>query len=156
MSTPSVIKATLNRSAQALLDGDFAMWSRSVMLPFTFVSRSGSKQYEAWDDLRSDFDTFVGLLAEHGVTEIRRNVISIDHVSPTHLIARFSTELLSGSDDIIAPYTSTATLQFRNGAWKAMAIMGAVGAQNWSEFAQNENGKIIPFHAREPKHQRLG
>jgi len=146
MSIPSVINATLARSAKALVNGDFTAWSRSVMLPFTFVSKSGTKQFETWDDLRADFDDFVRLIGLYFVTDIQRQVISVDQISPTHLIVRFSTEVFSGSHQVIAPYPATTMLHFRDGAWKASAIMGALGAEHWSEHVERDAGNVVPLN----------
>ena len=147
MSVPSVVQAYLNRVSAAFIDDDFDAWAASVSLPLTFVTRTGTTRYETRSHLQADFEEYVALIGLYFITELRREVVSVDQISPVHLIARYTTEVFSGSQQVIAPYPSTAMLQFQRGAWRASAIMGSIGKKNWTRTAPEYTGNVVPFKA---------
>ncbi|MGR3491579.1 MAG: hypothetical protein ACU0DW_05925 [Shimia sp.] len=146
MSTPAVVQSWLNRLSAVFEDDDFDGWAAAVSLPFTMVTRTGeTTHYQSLRHLRQDFEEYVSLVGLYMVTEIKRTVISVDQVSPLHIIARYESRMWRGTQPVNEGYTSTAMLHFDGGQWRASSILGAIGHRPWGEPIPDEYSNVVPF-----------
>ncbi|MEL6608461.1 MAG: hypothetical protein AAFO93_06075 [Pseudomonadota bacterium] len=145
MSTPAVIQAFLDRNAQCFLDDDYEGLRDMVLLPLTMTTRAGTITYRTEGELAADFDRYVAQLGLYMVTDITREVLSVDTINPQLVAARYSTEMWSGSRQVVEAYPSTAMLHFTRGAWRASLMIGAMGSQSWSGEDQRCDCNVVPF-----------
>jgi hypothetical protein len=127
--TPETFRDYIEDLSTVFIVGDFERWAQAVDLPLTRVTRTGIRTTTTLDELRADFDAFVILLREAGVTRVRRLVQSVDVMDDGQMLATYDTELLRTETELgFQPYTSSMLMRRDGtGPWRCISVMNSVG-----------------------------
>lgn len=122
------------RLTQALTTGDFALYRQVMGLPLRIEPRGGSAYVlETVDDLHRDFDLYRDHIALHGITDIYREVLDVEHPAPDTAIAIVRMNILAGARRVVPPFVSLFTMRRDgDGAVRLHSIQSSLGHINWT------------------------
>ncbi|MES2435037.1 MAG: hypothetical protein V4586_14590 [Pseudomonadota bacterium] len=121
------------RLTQALIGGDFAMYSGLFALPLTVTPR-GDLSYVIQTEaaLRADFDLYHINISGRGVTDIFRQVLDIKRLDPSRTKVRVLTHIMVRAQRIIDPFETHFFLVEQADVWRIYQIESSGGHINWS------------------------
>ena len=116
----------LERTADALISGDFEAFHPCFVLPQIIDTSAGQVELRTLKDLRRTFDGVRGYHHRLSVTDIVRRCISADFVDPDTVMSTHSARLLSGSFLVNEAVPVLSRLQRTPEGWKIAATQYAV------------------------------
>lgn len=127
----ALLQQFLDETSRAVLDGDWDLYRRRVILPFTLVTRTATIIVEDEDRLRMGFDSFNQMLALQRATHYIRRTEAATLLDPNLIAGGYTTHIFSGGLLIVPAFRSQVTLQLRDGLWRAATISNALVNERW-------------------------
>lgn len=124
------------RLTQAFLTGDFDLFCRCVHLPLKLSIRDGKAQViGTTKELRDLVGRYRSLAQIHRVSDLYRELVSVEETAPGEITAIVRISVLSGGNLVTEPFTVTHTLQEFPAGWRIVQINGTLGETNWNRPA---------------------
>ncbi len=148
MTDPRAIYLELGeRLTRALLSGDFELYRSVMALPLEVLPRVGKPyRLETEAAMRESFLAYGRMIALHRITDLFRDVRTVERTSPGRFRVVMQLTVLSGGNRVVAPFESTHELCRTEQGWRIERIIGTLGHTNWifgdegRIAAQGENG----------------
>lgn len=118
---------------QALIGGDFSVYSRLFALPVKIKPRFDlSYVIETEAELRVDFELYRRNLHGHGVTDIFRQIVDITTVDPQHVKVRVLSHIMTRAQRIVDPFEVAFWLSEQPDGWRIYEVESVGGDVNWT------------------------
>lgn len=124
--TLTEFQAFIDRLSSSFVTGDITLWRGAVRLPLSRVTKDGIIEARSEEDFRADFEAYRATFAREAVTQIRREVKSVEMLDADQALATYDTEILRGHEVLFEPYTSSMMLLRVDAEWKCIAVMNAL------------------------------
>lgn len=124
---------TANQLTAALVSGDFDAYQLLIALPLQIIPDTGTPYtLHNQAELRADFDLYhSGLMAE-GITDIYRQVLDFQELSPDHATARCLTHIMANAHRLVEPFETFFHLQRVRDEWRINVIKSSAGHISWA------------------------
>lgn len=120
----------LDTVGAAFFQANFDAYERAVLLPMTIATQTSVLKVSDRTALRRGFDTWVHMLKTYEVTDMIRLCRNVKVVDATHMTGDYQTEILAHGQRVVPPFTSTMTLEKRDG-WRATHVISGMTGQIW-------------------------
>lgn len=116
---------------RAVLADDRDSYCNAVCLPCLIVSHDESKTVTTSEDLKADYDLFIGTLRARRVTDYIRLVEDARQGDPSLIAGRYVTHVVAGSRRLMPPFWSDMTLRRVGSTWRATMVTNALAHSRW-------------------------
>ena len=122
-----------DRLTKALISGDFELYKSLMILPLRVTPRDGTPYTTHTEEaLREDFDLYHKIIGIHGVTDIFRDVQSVEMIGPDRAIVTLITHILQRANRLVNPFMARFHMQLQGDEWRITEIESTEGHINWT------------------------
>jgi hypothetical protein len=133
-SAKDIYQQVVDTLSDALMQYDFAPFSRLVAFPHITQTLSTTIVMADQTKLRICFDSFVMALKAQSVTNHIRVVDFADFTSDDRIVGQHTSYILGGDHYIVQPYSSRLMLDRENGIWRVSRAVNAIINVTWPIF----------------------
>lgn len=121
----------LDQISIAFIQPSFAIWSGSVLLPFSLVTKDGPVILRTQEELEDNFNHYLQAIDAMEIDRIYRTPVSLERCHDDTWIGTYRTNLLSRNNHATDPYTSSALLLKSASGLQMLSILNARGHHDW-------------------------
>jgi uncharacterized protein (DUF2461 family) len=121
-----VSEMLLELTGEALLSGDFRLFSLCFHLPHVIETADSKRVLKTTEDLRAVFDSVTDDYRRRHVTRLVRICEVAEFNSETKLKATHITHMMSGDQRVNDPFPCYSVLEFIDGRWQCVSSQYAV------------------------------
>ena len=120
-----ICRIYLDMVRNALIVGDFALYSQCMMLPLTLMSPHAHRVVTTEQGLRDTFHTYLAALCSQQVTNMIPMAEKAERMAADAITCDYVTHALRHGHRVAPPHKSRMTLRHQGGAWRTSAINNA-------------------------------
>jgi hypothetical protein len=121
-----VAEYLLERTGEAIMSGDFALFETYFCLPQTIETFEGSCLVTTRDELKVVFDAVRTYYEVKGVTQLSRRCVAADFKDAESIASTYETRLISGAQIVQKPFPAFSTLKRVDGEWRIASCIYAI------------------------------
>lgn len=123
----------LDDICRCFMQRDLDLWRDRILLPFSFVTRSGPVFLRDDASVARNFELYLEAMDVMALTLITREPRQLENCQDGTWLGTYRTRLMRGPQLATAPYTSTALLHPDDaGCFRASSILNARGHSEWT------------------------
>ena len=119
----AIVQDLLDRSGNALIQGDFTAFEQCISLPKKVETPEGTQTLKTSAELRAVFERNRRFLNESNVTDLIRSCLEAESRDDGTILSSHETRMVNGAVQTYHPYPCFMVLKNASGVWK---ISGSV------------------------------
>jgi hypothetical protein len=130
-----IASAILEITGEALMSGDFDAFLGVFHVPQHMATMAGPIFMETEADMRRAFDQMHAHFSNTGVTDLVREVVAAQYISPTRISSTHVSEMIRNGQRLNDPYPVFSIIEKIDATWKVTGSEYALEANNGQALA---------------------
>jgi hypothetical protein len=140
MNAATVTLRTLDLLANALMNDDFDLYEKHMLLPLTLITDSANLCVATSDDLEEGFDAFLSSLQAKGVMGITHVLETARYSATDEVEGAYVMHFVSAGEPAVPPFRCRMTLCKVGEIWKASHMMVEIQNARWPIMISHTEG----------------